>query len=282
MTARSAFLLTALAMVFFAANSVLGRWALADGEAGPAAFALLRLLSGAICLGLLVRARGGTLTGGWRPALALLGYVVFFTYAYLALPAGLGALILFVMVQMTMLGAGLLSGERPSVRMSAGAAVALAGLVALLAPGQVSAPLWAALTMAAAGICWGVYSVFGRSAGDPTRATAGNFARASLLAVILLAPPVLLGEEVGFSQKGFWLAVISGAVTSGLGYAIWYRALPGLSAIGAGTAQLSVPAIAALGGALLLGEALSSFELVMGLIILGGVALATLPKRKAG
>jgi drug/metabolite transporter (DMT)-like permease len=274
-------LFTLLAMLAFAGNSILTRIALAGSEAGPWTFTLIRLVSGAAILALLAGPRRALSAANPLSALALLAYAGFFSFAYLTLPAGTGALILFGMVQVTMIGAGLLGGERLGPAQIGGGALALAGLAALLGP-SISAPDPAgAAMMALAGIAWGLYSLRGRSAGNPTRATAGNFLQAAVMALVLSLPVLALSPESGLTPKGFALAVASGALTSGLGYAIWYTALKGLRASTAGMAQLSVPAITALLGVLLLSEPLTLRFLTASAVILGGVALATLNPRPA-
>jgi drug/metabolite transporter (DMT)-like permease len=274
-------LFTLLAMLAFAGNSILTRIALAGSEAGPWTFTLIRLVSGAAILALLAGPRRALSAANPLSALALLAYAGFFSFAYLTLPAGTGALILFGMVQVTMIGAGLLGGERLGPAQIGGGALALAGLAALLGP-SISAPDPAgAAMMALAGIAWGLYSLRGRSAGNPTRATAGNFLQAAVMALVLSLPVLALSPESGLTPKGFALAVASGALTSGLGYAIWYTALKGLRASTAGMAQLSVPAITALLGVLLLSEPLTLRFLAASVVILGGVALATRGPRPA-
>jgi drug/metabolite transporter (DMT)-like permease len=274
------FLLTALTMLAFAANSILNRMALEDGATGPAAFAAIRLASGALCLWLLVGAR----RGGWRPRLDPAGagslalYVLGFSFAYVSLPAGVGALILFGGVQITMFAGALILREVVPPRRWAGAGLAMCGLAWLLWPAGATAPdpLGAAL-MAAAALGWGIYSLLGRGATDPLRATAGNFILATPLGLILF---VLLPD--GATAQGVVLAILSGAVTSGCGYALWYAVLPALGPSRAAVAQLCVPVIAALGGLALLGEGLSLRFILASALVLGGVALAALsPPRKA-
>lgn len=270
------FVITALAMIAFAANSVLGRLALIEGEIGAGSFALIRLVSGALVLTLLVLAQSGRPDGSWRGGVALLIYAAFFSYAYLGLAAGTGAIILFAVVQITMLGWAIGHGERPTGLQWLGLTTALAALVWLVSPSVEAPPLLAALAMAVAGIGWGAYSLLGKGAGDPTRATAGNFIRASLIAAVLAVPALMLYPETMPSMNGVALAIASGAITSGLGYAIWYTALKDLTSTRAGIAQLSVPAIAAIGGVLFLSEPITlRFALASG-AILGGVALAVL------
>ena len=274
-------LLTLLAMLAFAGNSVLTRIALAGSEAGPGTFTLIRLVSGAVILAWLAGPRRALSAGNPLSALALLAYAGFFSFAYITLTAGTGALILFGVVQVTMIGAGLLGGERLGPAQLGGGGLALSGLVALLGPGlSAPSPLGAAM-MALAGMAWGVYSLRGRGAGDPTQATAGNFLLAAAMALILSVPVFLLSPESGLTPKGAALAIASGAITSGLGYAVWYTALKGLSASTAGMAQLSVPAMAAILGAVVLSEPVTLRFLAASAVILGGVALATLTPKPA-
>lgn len=269
------FLLTALTMLAFAANSILNRMALEDGTSGPAAFAAIRLVSGALCLWALVAMRGGGLRPLWQPwgAASLALYVLGFSFAYVTLPAGVGALILFGGVQITMFAGALILRETVPARRWAGAALAFGGLVWLLWPAGATAPdpLGAGL-MAAAAFGWGIYSLLGRSATDPLRATAGNFVFAVPFGVVLFA---LIPD--GASAQGVLLAVVSGAVTSGCGYALWYSVLPHLGASRAAVAQLCVPVIAALGGLVLLGEGLSLRFAMASALVLGGVLLAAMP-----
>ncbi|MEM9055104.1 MAG: DMT family transporter [Pseudomonadota bacterium] len=270
------FLLTSLAMAAFAANSVLGRVGMVETEIGAGSFAMIRLASGALMLALLCLIQSRRLSGSWAGGLSLLTYAVFFSYAYLALPAGTGAIILFAVVQITMLGWGLIHGEQLSALQWSGFALALAALIWLVSPSVESPPLFAAAAMALAGMGWGAYSLLGRSAGDPTASTTGNFVRASLLAAPILAVVLSFAPEPVPPLKGVLLAVSSGALTSGLGYAIWYKALKGLSATRAGIAQLSVPALAALGGVLFLAEPVTLRFTLASTAILAGVALAVL------
>jgi len=269
------FLLTALTMLAFAANSILNRMALEDGMTGPAAFAAIRLVSGALCLWLLVAWRSGRLRPVWHPggAASLALYVLGFSFAYVTLPAGVGALILFGGVQITMFAGALLLREAVPARRWAGAALAFGGLVWLLWPAGGAAPdPVGAVLMAAAALGWGIYSLLGRGATDPLGATAGNFVFAAPLGLILLA---LLPDTA--TTQGAVLAVISGAVTSGCGYALWYAVLPRLGSARAAVAQLCVPVIAAAGGLLLLGEGVSLRFALASLLVLGGVLLASIP-----
>jgi drug/metabolite transporter (DMT)-like permease len=275
------FLVTALAMTAFAANSVLARLAMATGEAGPWSFTLIRLVSGAVVLALIVSPRRAIRSGSWASGAALLLYATAFSLAYLTLATGTGALILFAIVQITMIGWGLLQGERLAAARWAGLALALGGLVWLLLPGLEAPPLFGALLMGAAGIGWGIYSLRGRGASQPTVLTAGNFARASVLAIVIAGPALLLSGEASPSIEGVVYALASGAITSALGYAIWYAALRDLSASLAAIAQLTVPAIAAIGGMVFLSEPLTLRFVIATGLILGGVALASFARRRS-
>jgi drug/metabolite transporter (DMT)-like permease len=270
-------------MLAFAANSLLCRAALQTHSIDPASFTTIRLFSGAIMLGLIASVQSGPKVllkaGSWKEALALFAYAAAFSFAYVTLPAATGALILFGCVQATMITAGLARGERLSLIQSLGALAAIAGLVYLLAPGvHAPAPAGAAL-MAAAGIAWGFYSLLGRSrAGrDPTAATAGNFLRSVPLCLPLIWYAVKSGVDL--AANGAFLALISGAITSGVGYAIWYAALKHLAAAQAAIVQLTVPAIAAAGAVAFLGEPFSMRLLIASATILGGVLLVLAAKR---
>lgn len=265
--------LTAVAMLAFAANSLLCRLALQQGDIDPASFASIRLVSGAIALAVIVRFRSQRSSPGrtdWRAAVMLFAYVAFFSFAYLTLPAGTGALILFGAVQLTMFSAGLRSGERFGLIAWVGLALAVAGLVYLVSPGVAAPPAFGAALMAVAGVAWGVYSLRGRGVADPLAATAGNFALAAPLALVL---SLLFVANAHANAAGVTLAIASGALTSGLGYVIWYAALSKLSAMRAATVQLSVPLIAAFGGVLFLSEAITPRLAAASAAILGGIAL---------
>jgi len=262
--------LVAIAMVAFAANSVLNRIAVAGGT-DPLAFGAVRLISGALLLMLLVRGRAPfAAPGRARGVLTLSLYVFGFSLAYTALDTGLGALILFGCVQITMFAGALLARQPiPSLHWL-GAAIAFAGLAVLLWPAGASAPsLPHALAMSAAGIGWGLYSLAGRRAEDPLSETTANFA--------LAAPPALilwLLISPGIDPTGALLAALSGALASGLGYALWYALLPRLAATTAGVAQLTVPVIATAGGALLLSEPVTARFAMAALLVIGGLALS--------
>ena len=267
-------------MLAFASNSLLCRLALKQTSIDAATFTLVRILSGALVLWLIVRVRkvAGRNMGNWPSALALFAYAAAFSFAYLSLSAGTGALLLFGAVQATMILWGLRKGERLHALQVAGLAAALSGLVLLVFPGLSAPPLGGSILMLGAGVAWGVYSLRGKAVGDPTAATAGNFLRAvpfaGALSVVLLA-------SMRVDRAGIGYAMVSGAITSGLGYVIWYSALPGLKATSAATVQLSVPVLAAAGGILLLGEPLTLRFLLAAITVLGGIALVVLsPGRK--
>lgn len=265
--------LTFFTLIAFASNSVLCRLALAPGLIGAGTFTGVRLLSGAMVLMLLValRGRATAVQGTWGSAVALFAYAAPFSFAYLRIPASVGALVLFGTVQATMIGSDLLKGKRLRSTELAGLVLAVAGLTALTLPG-VSAPDPAGVgLMVVAGVAWGIYSLRGRAAIDPLKSTATNFSRSLLFAMPLGIAS--LGYET-FTLTGVSYAIASGAMASGLGYALWYTALRGLTATQAGIVQLLVPALAAIGGILLLGESVSVRLLFAGLTILAGVALA--------
>ena len=274
--------LTLFAMLAFAGNSLLCRLALKQTGIDPASFTSIRIVSGALVLSLIARLRSGTqVTGGtWPSALALFAYAAGFSFAYVSLPASTGSLLLFGAVQATMIGYGLWAGERLRGAQIAGLICACSGLVGLLLPGLSAPPLFASILMLGAGIAWGAYSLRGRGAGDPLAVTAGNFVYAVAFAAALSA---LMVFRISLDSSGVWFAVLSGSVTSGLGYAVWYAALRGLNATAAASVQLSVPAIAALGGILFLGEILTLRLVLASVAILGGVSLVVFnkPARRA-
>jgi drug/metabolite transporter (DMT)-like permease len=272
--------LTLLAMLAFAGNSLLCRAALGAARIDAASFTSIRLISGALVLWLLVRARSGAQAGGghgWS-ALALFIYAAGFSFAYRELSAATGALLLFGAVQATMIGRGLARGERLRAMQWLGLSIAMAGLVTLLLPGLSAPSPLAAGLMLSAGVAWGAYSLRGSGAGDALRVTAGNFLRAVPITLVLSL--AMLGHWQA-TPLGIGLAIASGALTSGLGYAIWYTALPALKATQAATVQLSVPLIAALGGVWLLHEPLSLRLWIAAFAIIGGIALVILPRRPA-
>lgn len=270
--------LTSLAMAAFACNSLLCRLALKQTRIDAASFTTIRLASGAVMLWLIVRMRRGghAGSGNWPSALALFVYAAGFSFAYLSLPASAGALLLFGAVQATMIGHGIWTGERLLRLQLVGLALALGGLVGLLSPGLSAPPLSGSALMLSAGIAWGIYSLRGKGRGDPVQVTAGNFLRAVPMAAALSAA---IHSSAALDRAGLLYAVLSGALASGIGYAIWYTALPSLKATNAATVQLSVPALAALGGIAFLGEPLTLRLVLASIAILGGIALVILERR---
>ncbi|MQR00147.1 DMT family transporter [Glaciimonas soli] len=265
--------LTAVAILAFAANSLLCRLALQQGGIDPASFACIRLVSGAIMLTIIVLCKSEPVVPNrtdWLAVAMLFAYVAFFSFAYLTLSAGTGALILFGAVQLTMFSVGLRSGEKFGFIAWLGLALAVAGLVYLVSPGVASPPLFGAALMVVAGVSWGVYSLRGRGVADPLAATARNFARAVPLALVL---SLLFIAHAYADATGIVLAIASGALTSGIGYVIWYAALNNLSAMRAATVQLSVPLIASFGGVVFLSEAITPRLVGASAAILGGIAL---------
>lgn len=271
--------LTSVAMIAFAGNSLLCRVALRETDIDAASFTSIRLVSGALMLWLLVQLRNGNAVGrgSWGSALALFTYAAAFSFAYLGLSAAMGALLLFGAVQATMISHGLVMGERMRRLQWVGLVLAFAGLIGLLLPGLSAPPLLSSGLMLSAGVAWGVYSLRGKGAGDPTRVTAGNFARAVPFTLVL---SVLMAGNVNLDASGTGYAIVSGALASGMGYAIWYMALPLLKATSAATIQLSVPVLAAVGGVLLLSEPLSWRLVIAGVAILGGIALVIYEKQR--
>lgn len=277
--------LTAFAMLAFAGNSLLCRLALQHTSIDPASFTAIRLVAGALMLRLVVglkrnalaHAKAKTGGGNWLSALALFVYAAGFSFAYISLPAATGALLLFGAVQATMIGHGLWSGERFGRLQSAGLALALCGLLSLLLPGLSAPPLLGSALMLCAGVAWGIYSLRGKGAGDPTVVTAGNFMRAVPMALVL---SMLMLNNRSLDVLGLSYALASGALASGVGYAIWYTALAGLKATQAATVQLSVPVLAAVGGIIFLGEALTLRLILASMAILGGIALVIYKRRQ--
>ena len=262
---------TALAMLAFAANSLLCRLALRDTAIDPASFTTIRLVSGALVLWMLLRPwRRPAIGGSWPSALALFGYAAAFSFAYRSLSAGTGALLLFGAVQLTMFAGAWHAGERVSRRQAGGIALATGGLLVLLLPGIDAPPVSGALLMALAGVAWGWYSLLGRGVPDPLSATAGNFLRCLPIVFALWAGTA---ETASHDPRGMTYAIASGALASGVGYAVWYSALRGLSASQAASVQLSVPVIAAIGGIAFLGESPSWRFAIAGFAVLGGIAL---------
>lgn len=266
--------MTFLALIAFAGNSLLCRLALKETSIDPASFTSARLISGALVLWVAVRLRGTTDTGrgNWLSAFALFVYATAFSFAYVSLTAGTGALLLFGAVQATMIGYGLWKGERLHRRQTAGFIVALAGLVGLLLPGLAAPPLLGAVWMLVAGLAWGIYSLLGRFGGDATKTTADNFLRAVPLTVAL---GIAASPWVSLDRLGLIYALASGALASGAGYAIWYTALKGLKATEAASVQLAVPVLAAIGGVVVLNEPVMLRSVLASIAVLGGIALVT-------
>ncbi len=276
--------LTSLVMVLFAANSLLCRFALAEGQnaqpLNPSVYTALRAISAAAMLWLLQLRRGGNplRAGSWGAALALFGYMACFSWAYVRLSAGAGALVIAVAVQAGMLVAGLRLGQHPGKAQSLGIGLAMAGLVYLLLPGLDAPPAGAATVIFCSGLCWAAYTIYGRDGGNAAAATAGNFIRCVPLAVALLAWAVAFdhaGMPASWSWAGVVCALAAGTLASALGYVLWYAVLRWLTVPSAAVVQLSVPLITAIGGNLLINEALGLRLLVSALAILGGIFCAT-------
>ena len=291
-------------MTAFAGNSLLCRLALKQTSIDAASFTFIRIISGAITLWPIVKFRKRLMVdrttsplverspnsppvtrhsslpqaGNWPSALALFAYAAAFSFAYTSLSAGTGALFLFGAVQATMIIWGLRQGEQLRARQWVGLAFALGGLVALLSPGLSAPPLGGSILMLSAGIAWGIYSLRGQASGDAISETAGNFLRAVPLAAVL---SVAFLPWASLDRPGIGFAILSGAIASGVGYAIWYTALPGLKAASAATVQLSVPVLAAAGGILFLGESITLRLLFASVAVLGGIALVVMEKRRA-
>lgn len=264
---------TAGAITAFAGNSLLTRAALGNGLISPGAFSSIRLAAGAILL-LPWFLRGGPLRVSLRQALALLIYIVAFSFAYRVLNVGIGAMILFAAVQATIVLAANNAGDRLGGIELIGMALALAGMLVLFGMPDGTVPLVAALTMAGAGCAWGFYTIMGRGTDQPARSTAGNF----LVAAIIAAPLPLIEGHTAMTMNGMLLAIVAGALTSGLGYVVWYAVVPKLRHATIGAVQLATPILAAIGGALFLGETLTLRLILAAGLILGGIAL-TLRKR---
>jgi drug/metabolite transporter (DMT)-like permease len=274
-------ILTSLTMIAFAGNSLLCRAALRDTGIDAASFTTIRLVSGAMMLWLILRIRSGEsiVKGNWLSAFTLFVYAAFLSYSYGDLTTAMGALLLFGAVQVTMIGHGIWGGERLLKLQMVGLVIALAGLVGLLLPGLSAPPLFSACLMLASGVAWGIYSLRGKGAGNPLRVTAGNFLRAVPITLLL---SLLMYRHTSWDSTGICYAVASGALTSGIGYSIWYTVLPVLKATKAATVQLSVPVIAALGGVVFLGEPLTLRLVLASMAILGGIALVILEKQRTG
>jgi drug/metabolite transporter (DMT)-like permease len=273
------FFLTLMAMIAFASNSLLCRAALRETGIDAASFTFIRIFSGAIALWLIMTMRRSTSKGSanWISALALFAYAAAFSFAYNSLSAGTGALLLFGAVQATMILWGFRKGERLRAIQILGLVAAVTGLVVLVFPGLSAPPLIGSMLMLSAGLAWGIYSLRGKSAGDAIAATAGNFLRAIPFAALV---SVIMLPKMHLDSLGVIYAIISGAITSGLGYVIWYAALAGLKAASAATVQLSVPVLAATGGILLLGEPITLRYVIASIAVLGGVFLVVIEKRQ--
>jgi drug/metabolite transporter (DMT)-like permease len=274
------FVLTSLAMLAFAGNSLLCRLALKNTGIDAASFTSIRLISAAVALWLIVRLsnKANPGKGNWPSAFALFAYAAGFSFAYINLTAATGALLLFGAVQTTMIGYGMWRGERLLSLQWLGLVLALGGLVGLTFPGLSAPPLLSSFLMIGAGAAWGIYSLRGKGAGDPTLVTAGNFLRTVPITVVL---SLLMMRQTTWDGAGVWFAITSGALTSGIGYAIWYKALPALKATQAATVQLSVPVIAAVGGIILLNESISLRLILASIAIISGIALVILERRKS-
>ena len=277
MTILRVYTLTFITMVAFAANSIFCRFALKNTSIDPASFTSIRIISGAIALWFLlkVRNRSSKTAGSWQSALALFAYAACFSFAYVTLEAGTGALLLFGAVQVSMISYGIYSGERLTLRQGFGFILALGGLVWLMLPGVAAPSLIGSLLMITAGIGWGIYSLRGRGAGDPAAVTTGNF----ILAVV---PTIVLSgiflKSSNFDKAGILLAILSGSLTSGCGYFIWYMALKGLKATTASIVQLSVPIIAAIGGIMFLSETITIRLIISSIATLGGITMVVMEK----
>lgn len=275
-------LLTFLALLAFAGNSLICRLALAHTTIDAASFTTVRLVSGALVLWLLARLHYAKTAavgqGNWLSALALFAYAAGFSFAYTQLDTGMGALILFGAVQATMIGYGIWRGERLALWQWLGLGLALLGLAVLLWPGDAGASLPAALLMLAAGMAWGLYSLRGKGAGHPLQVTAGNFVLAVPMALLL---SLVFFANARFDVIGLSYALLSGILTSGVGYAIWYSVLPQLTASSAATLQLSVPLLAAVAGILLLQEPVTVRLVLAALAICCGITLVIFAKGRA-
>jgi len=269
------FINTALALIAFAANSALCRLALGKSAIDAASFSTIRLASGAVALAVISawfsKNTSTEARGNWPSAAMLFLYAVAFSFAYLSLSIGTGALILFGAVQTTMILAAILSGERPGFLVWSGLVLAMVGLVYLVSPGLTAPSPTGSALMAVAGIAWGGYSLRGRGANHPLFETTSNFVRSVPLAA---AVSLVTNQTYLVSANGILLAIISGAITSGIGYVIWYAALKGLTATRAAMVQLAVPVLAAFAGVIFLSEAISLRLIISAILILGGISLA--------
>jgi drug/metabolite transporter (DMT)-like permease len=271
--------LTTLAMLAFAGNSIICRMALQEGAIDAASFSNIRLLSGALALLIILSVKSSVndlkQSGSWLSALMLFLYALAFSYAYIDLGAGTGALILFGLVQATMIIAALIAGDRPTGVEVLGWLCASAGLIYLVLPGVEAPSAVGTIFMSVSGIAWGIYSIRGQNESEPLASTASNFLRSVAFIPFVLA---VTFKSIQISASGALLAILSGAITSGVGYVIWYAALKHMKTIQAALVQLSVPAIAAIGGVILLDEALTSRLVLSAGLILGGISIALVRK----
>ena len=270
---------TGFALIAFAFNSILCRMALGSGEADAASFTAVRLASGAMMLAIIAastrKTKKAVKSGHWAAAFFLFLYAIAFSFAYLGLRAGTGALILFGSVQMTIVGVALFKGDRPGALEWTGLAAAFGGLVYLVFPGLSSPPLAASLLMASAGIAWGFYTISGKGSKDPLADTAGNFLRSLPMIAVVLA---VMWPQMQITRWGFVLAVLSGALASGLGYTVWYAVLKYHTPTRTAVLQLSVPVLVAIFGLTLLAEAATLRLYIAGTLILGGIAMTVIRK----
>ncbi|TGK81732.1 DMT family transporter [Leptospira noumeaensis] len=266
------FFLTSFSLIAFAANSLLCRLALKGTEIDASSFTSIRLFSGAFTLWLLVciTQRQTIISGNWKSAFALFVYAACFSFAYVGLTAATGALLLFGTVQITMIGFGIWKGERLDFTKFFGIILAFGGLVYLLLPGISSPSLFSSVFMMIAGLAWGIYSLRGGGSKNPTATTAGNFIKAVPFSIIL---NIFTFEKININSYGFIFAILSGALASGVGYAVWYSVLPFLKSTKASVIQLIVPVIASLGGVILIAEPLTLRIIVSSVLILFGIAL---------
>ena len=273
-----AFFYTSFALIAFAFNSILCRIALGTAAIDAASFTVIRLISGAIVLFIisLFSGKKETKGGNWFSAFFLFGYAICFSFAYISLTTATGALILFGSVQTTMIVVALLSGERPKLLEWIGLLFALGGLVYLVFPGLSAPPIFSSVLMMCAGVAWGFYTLRGKRSSNPLADTTGNFVRAVPLILVCSLPFI---PQIHLSNKGILLAILSGAIASGLGYSVWYAALKFHTATRAAILQLSVPALAAIGGVAFLAETVSIRLLLATALILGGITLAIFGKK---
>ena len=268
-----------MALIAFAANSVLCRLALGNNAIDASSFTVIRLLSGTIVLLIIIgttRNTTGTSTkGSWAASFMLFLYATTFSYAYISLDTGTGALILFGSVQITMILLSLISGTRLHITEWAGVVIAFTGFIYLILPGVTTPSVFGFMLMTVAGIAWGIYTLKGRGSKSPLMDTAYNFLRTTPLVILLTITTV---NNTNYSSEGILLAAVSGGITSGIGYTIWYIALGGLSSTQAAVLQLSVPVIAAFGGVIFVSEVITSRLTISAIMVLGGILMVVLGK----